>query len=67
MSMRIGEERTGRHQSVAAADLPFEGKLASFEGATAWLNSEPLTRDALRGHVVVVQFWTYTCINWLRT
>jgi thiol-disulfide isomerase/thioredoxin len=67
MSMRIGEERKGRHQSVAASDLPVEGMLASFDGATAWLNSEPLTPAALRGRVVVVQFWTYTCINWLRT
>ena len=65
--MRIGTELVGRHQSVASADLPLEGMLASFDGATAWLNSEPLTPAALRGHVVVVQFWTYTCINWLRT
>ena len=36
-------------------------------GATAWLNSPPLTADDLRGHVVLFDFWTYTCINWLRT
>jgi Thioredoxin like C-terminal domain/AhpC/TSA family len=36
-------------------------------GATAWLNSEPLTPEGLRGKVVLVDFWTYTCINWLRT
>jgi thiol-disulfide isomerase/thioredoxin len=36
------------------------------DGATAWLNSEPLTPDGLRGHVVLVNFWTWTCINWLR-
>jgi thiol-disulfide isomerase/thioredoxin len=47
--------------------LPVEGRLASFEGATAWLNSDPLTPDDLRGRVVLVDFWTYTCINWLRT
>src|SRR5262245_47179006 len=35
--------------------------------ATGWLNSEPLTPAALRGRVVVVDFWTLTCINWLRT
>jgi len=35
-------------------------------GATAWLNSEPLGSDELRGHVVLVNFWTWTCINWLR-
>jgi thiol-disulfide isomerase/thioredoxin len=37
------------------------------EGATGWLNSPPLTPDALRGKVVAVDFCTYTCINWLRT
>jgi hypothetical protein len=47
--------------------LPVEGRLASFEGATGWLNSDPLTPDGLRGRVVLVDFWTYTCINWLRT
>ncbi|HEY1390554.1 MAG TPA: redoxin family protein [Ktedonobacterales bacterium] len=44
-----------------------EGNMPSLSGATAWLNSEPLTATALRGHVVLVNFWTYTCINWLRT
>jgi len=48
-------------------DLPIEGLLASFDGATGWLNSEPLTSEGLRGRVVVVDFWTYTCVNWLRT
>ena len=49
------------------AVLPDEGHLASFDGATGWLNSEPLTPDGLRGRVVLVDFWTYTCVNWLRT
>jgi thiol-disulfide isomerase/thioredoxin len=44
-----------------------EGRLPGFDGATGWLNSEPLTPEALRGKVVLVDFWTYTCINWLRT
>src|SRR5919204_6587084 len=35
-------------------------------GATGWLNSEPLGTAELRGHVVLVNFWTWTCINWLR-
>jgi thiol-disulfide isomerase/thioredoxin len=48
-------------------ELPTEGHLPGFEGATGWLNSEPLTPDELRGKVVLVDFWTYTCINWLRT
>ncbi len=41
--------------------------MPSLAGATEWLNSEPLGPDELRGHVVVVDFWTLTCINWLRT
>ena len=56
-----------RPAGQAAVELPFEGRLASFDGATAWLNSEPLTPGRLRGRVVVVDFWTYTCVNWLRT
>src|SRR6187397_2162683 len=47
--------------------LPFESRLARFDGATGWLNSEPLTPEGLRGRVVLVDFWTYTCVNWLRT
>jgi thiol-disulfide isomerase/thioredoxin len=50
-----------------AMPLPIEGQLASFDGATSWLNTEPLTPEALRGRVVLVDFWTYTCVNWLRT
>src|SRR5215467_13036311 len=41
--------------------------LPSIERATEWINSPPLTASALRGKVVLVDFWTYTCINWLRT
>jgi thioredoxin family protein/AhpC/TSA family protein len=44
-----------------------EGRLPGFDGAAGWLNSPPLTRDELRGKVVLADFWTYTCINWLRT
>ncbi len=51
---------------VASARLPVEGELPSLDGATGWLNSEPLTPAGLRGKVAVVNFWTYTCINWLR-
>jgi len=47
--------------------LPVEGHLPPFDDATGWLNSEPLTPLGLRGRVVAVDFWTYTCINWLRT
>jgi thiol-disulfide isomerase/thioredoxin len=41
-------------------------RLPGFDGATGWLNSEPIGSAQLRGHVVVVNFWTLTCINWLR-
>jgi thiol-disulfide isomerase/thioredoxin len=53
--------------SRLALDLPVEGRVASFDGATGWLNSEAVTAESLRGKVVLVDFWTYTCINWLRT
>ena len=43
------------------------GELSSLRGATTWLNSAPLTAEGLRGRVVLVDFGTYTCINWLRT
>ena len=42
-------------------------ELASLTSATGWLNTPPLTADALRGKVVLVQVWTFSCINWLRT
>jgi thiol-disulfide isomerase/thioredoxin len=41
--------------------------MPALDGATGWLNSEPLSPATLRGHVVLVDFWTLTCINWLRT
>jgi thiol-disulfide isomerase/thioredoxin len=50
----------------AASQLPIEGDLPSLEGATGWLNSPPLTPSGLRGKVVLIDVWTYTCINWLR-
>jgi thiol-disulfide isomerase/thioredoxin len=49
-----------------AVDLPVESQLPSLAGASGWLNSPPLTAMDLRGRVVLVNFWTYTCINWLR-
>jgi thiol-disulfide isomerase/thioredoxin len=49
------------------AKLPVEGDMPSLGGATAWLNSQPLTTRGLRGKVVLVDFWTYTCVNWRRT
>jgi thiol-disulfide isomerase/thioredoxin len=51
----------------AIIQLPPSGPLPSFSGGTQWLNSAPLSPEDLRGKVVLVSFWTYTCINWLRT
>jgi hypothetical protein len=48
-------------------EYPVEGELPALDGATAWLNSAPLTPAALRGRVVLVSFGTYTCINWIRS
>jgi thiol-disulfide isomerase/thioredoxin len=70
MSTKVGRDPgVAKHQGLAsaAADLPVEGAMPPFDGATTWLDSPPLTRSGLRGRVVLVQFWTYTCINWLRT
>lgn len=47
--------------------LPVEGQIPSLAGATGWLNSAPLTPQSLRGKVVLVDFWTYSCINCLRS
>ena len=58
--------RTPAGLHTASVRLPVEGELPGFEGATGWLNSPPLTPAGLRGKVVLVDFWTYTCINWLR-
>jgi thiol-disulfide isomerase/thioredoxin len=47
--------------------IPTTSALSALDHAAVWLNSEPLTAEALRGHVVLVDFWTYSCVNWLRT
>jgi thiol-disulfide isomerase/thioredoxin len=46
---------------------PDHSALSALDGAPVWLNSEPLTAAGLRGRVVLVDFWTYSCVNWLRT
>lgn len=58
----------GSVQAAARATgaLPVEGELPSLAGATRWLNSAPLTTQSLRGTVVLVDFWTYSCINCMR-
>ena len=59
----------GAGQTRIAADgaLPIEGRLPSLDGAAAWINSPPLTAESLKGKVVLVDFWTYSCINCLRS
>ena len=61
------DQSLAQQKTSAAVRLPIEGKMASLGGATEWLNSQPLTAAGLRGKVVLIDFWTYTCINWLRT
>jgi thiol-disulfide isomerase/thioredoxin len=53
----------GIHARPALSD---EGRMPELSGAISWLNSDPLTRESLRGKVVLIDFWTYTCINSLR-
>ncbi|MBV9911185.1 MAG: redoxin domain-containing protein [Sinobacteraceae bacterium] len=55
------------HRMTLAAAPAVEGTLPSLNGAVEWVNTQPLTGSELRGKVVLVQFWTYTCVNWRRT
>jgi cytochrome c biogenesis protein CcdA/thiol-disulfide isomerase/thioredoxin len=59
--------RAADHAAANPAPLPVEGELPSLNGAVQWLNSPPLTTQDLRGKVVLVDFWTYSCINCLRS
>ncbi len=61
------DKSVAQQRTPATAKLPIEGELPSLGGATEWLNSPPLTAASLRGKVVLIDIWTYTCINWLRT
>ena len=74
----VGDTNMARPITSKQAEVPFlhglsagavagQSELASLERADEWLNSPPLTASALRGKVVLIDFWTYTCINWLRT
>lgn len=72
MAMSAGPEASGGSMMMRAAaghasSLPIEGEFPGVDGAVAWLNSPPLTAEALRGKVVLVDFWTYSCINCLRS
>lgn len=66
--MAFAEEQNVVQQTTPkAVKLLIEGEFPSLGGATEWLNSPPLTAAGLRGKVVLVDFWTYSCINWRRT
>lgn len=54
-------------KAAPAPGLPVEGTLPDLSGAVEWLNSAPLSREQLKGKVVLLDFWTYSCINCLRT
>jgi thiol-disulfide isomerase/thioredoxin len=73
----VGETNVAQPTTSTGVRVPFlhgfptdpmagQSELASLERADEWLNSPPLTAQALRGKVVLIDFWTYTCINWLR-
>src|SRR5665213_3665799 len=61
-----GPAMTSTAAQAAPIQLGSEGPFPSLEGAVAWLNSAPLTDDGLKGKVVLIDFWTYSCINCLR-
>jgi thiol-disulfide isomerase/thioredoxin len=63
----VALDDNGRHpMTQLAARIPVEGELRSLGAATTWLNSPPLTAGDLHGKVVAIDFWTYSCINWMR-
>jgi thiol-disulfide isomerase/thioredoxin len=59
--------RASQDAAEDAPPLPVEGTLPPLSGAVQWLNSPPLSAQSLRGKVVLIDFWTYSCINCLRT
>lgn len=61
------DDRSARTSAIGEGPLGTEGRMPSLAGATSWLNSPPFTREGLRGKVVLIDFWTYSCINCLRT
>jgi thiol-disulfide isomerase/thioredoxin len=62
------DDLRGEGKCAATGDgLPELGAAPDFTGVTQWLNSKPLTMASLRGRVVLIDFWTYTCINCIRT
>ena len=66
-SAMTGSPAMTAKSSAGPDELPVEGGLPPLTGAVEWLNSPPLTPEGLRGKIVVVDFWTYSCINCLRS
>jgi cytochrome c biogenesis protein CcdA/thiol-disulfide isomerase/thioredoxin len=64
---KIHPKRPILHITETVTTTNDTGMIPSLSGATAWLNSAPLTQDELKGKIVLVDFWTYSCINCLRT
>ncbi|SDT13181.1 cytochrome c biogenesis protein DipZ [Bradyrhizobium canariense] len=58
--------KPAKSSEASAAELPVEDLMPSLAGAEEWLNSKPLTMEELKGKVVLIDFWTYSCINCLR-
>ena len=67
LARKLGMGSTTGSKADFSAPLPVEGVLPPLEGLGPWLNSPPLTREQLRGKVVVIDFWTYSCINCIRS
>ena len=67
LAQLLGMDEEELSTKVGAGKLPVEGPLPSLDGAVLWLNSPPLTREQLKGKVVLVDFWTYSCINCIRS
>src|SRR5450432_4514924 len=63
----VAGQRSARQSDPDAARSHIGGELPALGRATEWLNSQPLTPAGLRGKVVLIDFWTYSCINWRRT
>jgi cytochrome c biogenesis protein CcdA/thiol-disulfide isomerase/thioredoxin len=67
LAQLLGMEGDELSTSAVGGKLPVEGPLPALDGAAMWMNSPPLTREQLRGKVVLIDFWTYSCINCIRS
>src|SRR5690349_21446258 len=63
----LAEVRGVHRPGSSPVHLPADSDFPLLGGASGWLNSQPLTTAGLRGKVVLIDFWTYTCINWRRS